>query len=192
VSVERATLCAEYADGSVTRGEVEVDEGHARGHRVTRVWLEPHARIHPAVRKAITSFNAVIIGPGSFFTSLMPTLLVGGVADRLRAVDGPIILVTNLLTEGHGMHGFTAADAVAWVGRTINRPVDVVIANEGHPSDDVLTRYRAEDKEPLEIGNVPAGTEVVTGRFWQSEIARHHRRRLSYAVWAVLARRLFI
>lgn len=192
VSVERATLCAEYADGAVTRGEVEVDLAHERGHRVTRLWLEPHARIHPAVRKAIGGFDAAIIGPGSFFTSLMPTLLVHGVAERLRAVEGPIILVTNLLTEGRGMHGFTAADAVAWISRTINRPVDVVIANQGQPSDDVLARYRAEHKEPLELGDIPKGCEVVTGRFWQSGIARHDRRRLSYAVWAVLSRRLFI
>src|SRR6187399_2297424 len=47
ISVEQATLCAEYADGEVTRGEVEVDQGHARGHHVTRVWLEPPPAIHP-------------------------------------------------------------------------------------------------------------------------------------------------
>src|ERR1700752_661226 len=47
ISVEQATLCAEYADGEVTRGEVEVNQGHARGHHVTRVWLEPPAPIHP-------------------------------------------------------------------------------------------------------------------------------------------------
>ena len=53
ISVEQATLCAEYADGEITRGEVEVDQGHARGHHVTRVWLEPPAPIHPAVQSAI-------------------------------------------------------------------------------------------------------------------------------------------
>ncbi|MEZ5283578.1 MAG: hypothetical protein R2712_01970 [Vicinamibacterales bacterium] len=59
--------------GRVTRGEVEVDEGHERGHRVTCVWLEPCARIHPVVKEAIGGFDAAVIGPGSFFTSLMPT-----------------------------------------------------------------------------------------------------------------------
>jgi uncharacterized cofD-like protein len=131
--VEQATLCAEYADGTVTRGEVEVDEGHDRGHRVTRVWLEPAAQIYPAVRSAIAEFDAAIIGPGSFFTSLMPTLLVDGVADALARVRGPIIVVANLLTEGRGMQAFTAAEAVNWVSRTIGRPVDVVIVNEGEP-----------------------------------------------------------
>ena len=190
VSVEQATLCAEYADGQITRGEVEVDQGHARGHHVTRVWLEPPAHIHAGVKAAIGTFDAVVIGPGSFFTSLLPTLLVDGVADVLAGVTGPIVLVANLLTEGQGMHGFTAADEVAWVSRTIGRPVDVVIANEGQPSADAIAKYAAEHKHPLALGQPPAGTEVVTGEFWRSEIARHDRQRLSYAVWSVLSRRL--
>ena len=190
VSVEQATLCAEYADGQVTRGEVEVDQGHARGHHVTRLWLDPPARIHSGVKAAIGTFDAVVIGPGSFFTSLLPTLLVDGVADVLAGVKGPIVLVTNLLTEGQGMAGFTAADEVAWVSRTIGRPVDVVIANEGQPSADAIAKYAAEHKHPLPLGQLPAGTEVVTGEFWRSEIARHDRQRLSYAVWSVLSGRL--
>lgn len=190
VSVEQATLCAEYADGEITRGEVEVDAGHARGHHVTRVWLEPRATIHPTVRAAIEKFDAAVIGPGSFFTSLMPTLLVDGVAESLARIKGPIIVVSNLLTEGAGMHGFTAADEVSWISKAIGRNVDVVIANQGEPSPDALERYAAEDKHPLRLGDLPAGTEPVVGQFWRSEIARHHRQRLSYAVWSVLSQRL--
>ncbi len=190
ITVEQATLCAEYADGQVTRGEVEVDQGHARGHQVTRVWLEPRATIHPAVRSAIAQFDAVVIGPGSFFTSLMPTVLVDGVAEVLASVQGPIILVSNLLTEGEGMRGFTAADQAAWVSRAIGRRVDVVIANQGAASQEAIDRYAAEHKHPLALGNLPSGTEAVVGDFWRSGIARHDRRRLSYAVWSVLSRRL--
>ena len=46
----------------------------------------------------------------------MPPLLVRGVKEALAEVRGPIILIANLLTEGRGMEGFTAADAVRWVG----------------------------------------------------------------------------
>ena len=190
ISVEPATLCAEYADGEVTRGEVEVDKGHARGHLVKRVWLEPTVRMHPSVREAIRKFDAVVIGPGSFFTSLMPTLLVDGVAEELANFTGPIVLVSNLLTEGQGMGGFTAADEAAWVSKTIGRKVDVVIANHGQPSPETVERYAAEHKHPLAVGNLDNGTELVAGEFWCSEIARHDRRRLSYAVWSVLSERL--
>ena len=190
VSIEQASLCAEYRDGSHTRGEVEVDAGQNLGQGVVRLWLEPEVSILPAAARAIRRFDAAIIGPGSFYTSLMPIFLVNGATEAVRALDGPIVLVTNLLTEGRGMAGFTAGDAVRTLGATLGRPVDVVIVNTARPSTATLARYADEDKAPLELGDVPQGCEVVAGDFWCHEIARHDRRRLAQAVWAVLARRL--
>lgn len=190
VSVEPASLVAEYGDGSQSRGEVEVDAGQSRGHQVRRLWLDPQVAIHPAVAQAIRSFEAVIIGPGSFFTSLMPPLLVRGIKDAFANVRGPIILIANLLTEGRGMAGFTAAEAARWVSQAIDRPVDVVIANTGRPSEDAIVRYAAEHKQPLDVGSLDPETELVLGRFWCTEIARHDRRRLAFAVWSVLSERL--
>ena len=69
-------------------------------------------------------------------------------------------------------------------------PVDVVIANTGRPSPEGLGKYAAEHKEPLSVGNLEPSTEAVLGDFWSKEIARHDRRRLSFAVWSVLADRL--
>jgi uncharacterized cofD-like protein len=192
VSVEHASVCAEYGDGSATRGEVEVDAGQSSGRLVRRIWLEPPVSIHPSVAEAITQFDAVTIGPGSFYTSLMPIFLVRGVADALREMKGPIILIANLLTEGRGMAGFTAADAVRRIEDAIQRPVDVVITNMKWPNSKVLGRYALEHKEPLEAGELPAHCELVGGEFWTGDIARHDRLRLAYAVWSVLSRRLLV
>lgn len=190
VSIEAASVCAEYGDGSQTRGEVEVDAGQSRGHQVRRIWLEPEPAIHPTVADAIRRFEAVILGPGSFFTSLMPPLLVRGVKEALADMRGPVILIANLLTEGRGMGGFTAGEAARWVARAIDRPVDVVIANTGRPSPEALLRYAAEHKQPLELGAVDPECELVLGDFWCTNIARHDRRRLSFAVWSVLTQQL--
>jgi uncharacterized cofD-like protein len=190
VSVQQASVCAEYDDGSQTRGEVEVDAGQSSGRLVQRIWLEPPVAIHPAVANAIGQFDAVIVGPGSFYTSLMPIFLVRGVADALRAMKGPVILVSNLLTEGRGMAGFTAADAVSKIEAAIERKLDVVVANTKWPVSKVLGRYALEHKEPLELGSLPSHVELVEGSFWSGEIARHDRLRLAYAVWSVLSRRL--
>ncbi len=190
VSVEQASVCAEYEDGSRTRGEVEVDAGQNAGRSVTRLWLEPEVRLHPATESAIPQFEAAIIGPGSFYTSLMPIFLVKGAAQAVREMRGPLVLVTNLLTEGSGMSAFTAGTSVRLLAEAIGRPIDVAIVNTTVPSAATLARYAKEHKAPLEIGDVPAETEVVRGEFWCDEIARHDRRRLAHAVWAVLARRL--
>jgi len=189
ISVEQASVCASYADGTMTRGEVEVDAAQSHGE-ITRIWLEPDVHILPAAADAIARFEAAVIGPGSFYTSLIPNFLVKGAPEALRRMRGPIVLVTNLLTEGRSMKSFTAASAARLLGDTIRRPVDVVIVNTARPSHAALDRYAEENKVPLEIGDMPEGCEVVEGEFWCHDIARHDRRRLAQAVWAVLARRL--
>jgi hypothetical protein len=142
----------------------------------------------------------------------MPIFLVRGAPEALREVKGPVILVTNLVTEGQGMWNFTAGDAIRRMGEAIGRPVDVAIVNTARPSAATLERYVAEHKLPLQLGDVPASCEVVSGDFWgassdrpisgfrqatrvdepqqRTQIARHDRRRLAQAVWAVLAQRL--
>ncbi len=103
ITVQTSTLCAEYHDGSHLRGEVEVDAGQAGGQRVQKLWLDPPAAIHPAVSDAIRSLDAVVIGPGSFYTSLLPIFLVDGCREALAEMRGPVSYVANLLTEGRGM-----------------------------------------------------------------------------------------
>jgi 2-phospho-L-lactate transferase/gluconeogenesis factor (CofD/UPF0052 family) len=101
-----------------------------------------------------------------------------------------VLLVANLLTEGRGMAGFTAADAVSWIEQAIDRRVDVVITNNQWPNQTVLDRYAVEHKQPLETGTLPAHCEEVSAELWCGDIARHDRRRLAYAVWSVLSQRL--
>jgi uncharacterized cofD-like protein len=189
-SLDGASLCAEHDDGSTSRGEVDVDAGQRQGGAIRRLWLDPPAAIHPEVAAAIARFDAAVIGPGSFYTSLLPIFLVRGAPEAVRAIQGPIVLVANLLTEGRGMEGFTAGDAVQRITAAIGRPVDAVIVNTALPPEPVLARYAEEHKKPLELGEVPRGCELVSGEFWSDDIARHNRRRLAYAVWTVLSRRL--
>jgi uncharacterized cofD-like protein len=190
ISTEPSTLCAEHADASTSRGEFQVDAGQADGRPIARLWLDPPVAIRPAVADAIRSLDAIVIGPGSYFTSLLPIFLVDGCREAVAGVTGPVVFIANLLTEGRGMAGFTAADAVARLEAAIGRQVDVVVMNTERPDRSVLERYAREHKAPLEKGALPSRCEVIEGAFWGGAIARHDRGRLTAAVWAVLAERL--
>jgi uncharacterized cofD-like protein len=193
ITVQQSTLCAEYEDGTAMRGEVEVDAGQAGGRAIRRLWLDPPVEIHPRVARAIRSLDAVVIGPGSFFTSLLPIFLVKGCRAALADMRGPVVYVANLLTEGRGMASFTAAHAVARLTEVIGRQVDVLIFNSEPPADRaVLEQYAREHKVPLPLGSVPSGCQVVEGGFWRKSIARHDRARLRAAVWAAVADRSLV
>src|SRR5690242_4282063 len=53
ITTGRSTICAEYAGGASTRGEVEVDRGQSDGQQITRISLDPPVRIHPTVDATI-------------------------------------------------------------------------------------------------------------------------------------------
>ena len=87
----RQPVRANTATARTTRGEVEVDAGQTAGSAIKRLWLEPEVRLHPSVADAIPRFDAAIIGPGSFFTSLMPIFLVHGAPEAIQQVPGPVL-----------------------------------------------------------------------------------------------------
>ena len=109
---------------------------------------------------------------------------------RLAFYEASLLVETGRHRDLDGLVVVTASEATRQISDAIGRPVDVLVHNVAGPSEEVLARYANEHKRPLELGPLPAGCELVEGDFWQDDIARHDRRRLAFAVWFALAKRL--
>jgi uncharacterized cofD-like protein len=108
VTEHALTLCAEMESGEVIRGESQIT---AARRRITRVWLEPDSPPpFRGVLQALSGADSIILGPGSLYTSIIPNLLVQGVAEAVRNSQALRILVCNLMTQPGETDGFTAAD----------------------------------------------------------------------------------
>lgn len=102
------TLCASFRDGSVIRGEYQIA---AKGGDIERVWLEPHCPpASEGVLDAIRKADAIVLAPGSLYTSIIPNLLVDGVAEAIRQSSAAKIMVCNLMTQPGETDGYTASD----------------------------------------------------------------------------------
>lgn len=115
------TLCAAFQDGTLVRGESQIT---AAGRRIERVWLEPDSPpAGPGVIEAISSADAVVLAPGSLYTSLIPNLLVAGVADAIRSSTAIKILVCNLMTQPGETDGFFASDHLRVVSHALGSSI---------------------------------------------------------------------
>jgi len=137
------TLCAEYralqgelapagaglidSSGPV-RGESSIGK---KGLPIERVWLEPYdPPAYPEAVRAILDADLIVLGPGSLFTSVMPNLVVPGIAQALREARAACVYVCNVATERGETDRYTMADHVRALERHIGRDVlDVVLAN---------------------------------------------------------------
>ncbi len=123
-----STLCAAFQDGTMVRGEWQIT---AAGRRIERVWLEPDSPPAGAgVLEAIGSADAVVLAPGSLYTSLIPNLLVAGVADAIRRSTAVKILVCNLMTQPGETDGFAASSHLRAVADVLGGSViDFCVVN---------------------------------------------------------------
>jgi uncharacterized cofD-like protein len=119
ITVERASLCAEYADGTPLEARWKSTRAEQRP-RDRAVVVEPPAQIHGKPPRPSAASTASSSGPAAFTPASCPSSC-SGAPETIRSVQGPLVLVTNLLTEGRGMWEFTAGDAVRLLSETIGR-----------------------------------------------------------------------
>ncbi len=105
----------------------------ARSAHLERVWLEPRSpTATPQAVDAITEADLVVLGPGSLYTSLLPNLLVPGIARAIAAARGPVVMVANLREQPGETEGMTISDHLeALRAHVPDLRVDVLLGHAG-------------------------------------------------------------
>ncbi|MDF2153875.1 YvcK family protein [Vibrio sp. CAU 1672] len=163
MSEHPSDLTALAVDGQVVTGETSVDEMEKD---LRRLDLSPEV---PATKEAVLALaeaDAIILGPGSFLTSIMPPLLLPelgkAIAENTRA---KLIFVANLSPEFGPAGRMSLESKLEWCERACQgRRIDVVLAEEAE--DEVLARW-----------NVVTHSLASANRDW-----RHDREKLKHAI----------
>jgi len=148
-TLEHVTLGAFMEDGSTVYGETSIRQ---YGNRIQKLFLIPECMPIPETLQAITDADAIIIGPGSLYTSIIPNLLVKGVADAIAASNAVTFYISNIMTELGETDGFDAADHLKVIVDHIGQQIiDFVIVNTGAIDEPRLSRYREERAVPVQV-----------------------------------------
>jgi uncharacterized cofD-like protein len=147
VSATPLTLHARLGDGTVVDGQSIV----MRTPGIERVWLTPEGvQASEDALAAIAEAELIVLGPGSLYTSLLPSLLLPAIRDAVLAATAPRIFVCNVATQAGETTGYDlAAHIEALVAHTSPELVDIVLANnqfggqatEGPPAKAVKLRW---------------------------------------------------
>ncbi|MEW6280157.1 MAG: gluconeogenesis factor YvcK family protein, partial [Candidatus Eremiobacterota bacterium] len=189
-TLSKTVLCARHTDGSVTQGESAIPH---RRVAIERVYLEPSDCDPPAqVLAEIQQADAIVLGPGSLFTSVIPNLLVNGVAEAVVRSPAPKIYTCNVMTQPGETDGFSAADHLDALLRHAGRPVvDYALVNLAFPQR-LVDKYRAEGAHPVladmvrieKMGIEPIGANLIS----ETDLVRHDSDRLARAIIDLIAR----
>jgi len=171
---EHVRLWAERADGSEACGETLIASGVGA---CRRVWLDPEPAAHPDALAAIADADLILLGPGSLFTSVLPHLAVGGVAEAVQSAQGLRVYVCNIMTQPGETDGLDAATHLDRVLEMVPGGVDVVVVHDGALEPSAIAHYRAQGQEPV-VADIPAltarGVRVVAADIAEDDqVVRH-------------------
>ncbi len=181
-TAQNVSLEAVMQDGSVVAGETQIARS---GKRIRRLRLAPR-RVAPLpeVLEAIAQADLILIGPGSLYTSIIPNLLVSGVAEAIEQSGATRVYIANLMTQPGESDGYTVADHVRAIYRHTRRPLfDWVVMNNQPVTPAVARRYRAKGAEvvPADVGELQRmGLRCVFDNLLEEHgVVRHNRERLT-------------
>jgi uncharacterized cofD-like protein len=149
-SAQPIELIAEYTDGSQVRGESQIPK---LGKPIRRVRIEP-ANAVPLTEavEAIERADAIIIGPGSLYTSIIPNLIVPGIASAVVRSQAVKIFVCNVMTQpGETDHYSAGMHVQAIVQHVPDIAFDYIVVNDGPISPEVLQKYAEQGAEPVQL-----------------------------------------
>ena len=183
-TVADVRLAAELSDGKIVRGETKI--GHV-GSMIKRLFLEPaDCKPLPDALAAIKNADVLSVGPGSLFTSLLPPILVDGVADAIAESDSVKIFICNLMTQPGETDGFTARHHIEMFKEYAPQiEFDYVIVNDHPISEEQMAKYADEGAEQIGVhGSITPetieGSEIVYGNLLDvGEKVRHDPERLA-------------
>ena len=189
VTLTRSTLCARLVDGSELAGESAIDLRNDRlDVAIDYIYLDPKAYVYPPVLDAIVGADAIVLGPGDIYTSVLPNLLVEDVAQAINDSDAIKIHVCNLMTKPNESAGFRTSDFLALLMEYLgtSQPLDFLLVNNTPIPPRLSERYAAEGQHPVMI-DVPESLTMV-GRIIERQLlapgvfVRHNPTALAAAI----------
>ena len=153
VTMENIKICAELEDGTVIENKEQIPEKASQTiSKINRIFIKPsNCKPAPGVLEAIEEADAIIIGPGSLYTNVIPNLLVKGVAKAIKESKGFKIYISNLMTEPGQTDDYTLSEHIKAINEHVGKGViEYCIYDTGEIVPEFIRKYNMEGREVVE------------------------------------------
>lgn len=195
VTATNVNIVAEFENGTSVRGESKIYAFKKEQHcRIRRVRMEPSpVTALPRVIEAIQEADVIVLGPGSLYTSVIPNLLVSGVAQAIAASKALRLYIANIMTQEGETEGYTLSEHIqALRDHGVPGMIDICLANSSDIPENVRQRYQSENAQPMLVDGRAVrelGVELICEPL--SDLnkrykARHDSHKLARAILSVV------
>ena len=164
VTLDEIHICAELEDGTIVENKDKIPEMvYSKVSKINRIFINPSNCIPaPGVIEAIQNADAIIIGPGSLYTNVIPNLLVKGVAKAIKENKGFKIYISNIMTEPGQTDNYSLSDHIKAIQEHAGKGiVYYCIYDTGEIIPEFVRKYNKEGQDLVEQDTAKAKEEGI-------------------------------
>lgn len=158
ISLSDLQLNAKTVEGNILEGETLIDtRGEEKGFddkdQISRIYFDSTADVNPKALETIANADKIILSPGDLYTSILPHLLVNGVADAIISSKAKLIFVLNLMTKRGETDSYKASDflksLIFYLGNADR--IDYVLTNDNSITPEIEDLYAKEGQAVVKV-----------------------------------------
>lgn len=153
VTLDEVKICAELDNGMIVEEKDKIPEiVYDKVTKISRIYINPSNCVPaPGVLDAIKNADAIIMGPGSLYTNVIPNLLVKNVSRTIRESKAIKIYVNNIMTESGQTDNYSISDHIqAIIDHAGEGIIDYCIYDTGEVIPEFIRRYNLEGQDLVE------------------------------------------
>lgn len=198
VATTKSNLCAMFKDGTVIKGESNIDLGKGRSSdlRVKKCWHEPPSKCDPNAFASIINADIVTIGPGDLYTSVITNFLINDIRRAIAEAKAKKIYICNIMTKPGETANFTAMDHIKEIVKYLKQDcLDYVIISDNRAlSKGALSRYSKKKQFPVQMGDISEIKRVTKAKIiiadvaHETELIRHDSQKIADCLAKIIRR----
>ena len=153
VTLDEMKICAELKDGTVIEEKSKIPEiTYEKISQINRIYISPSNVLPaPGVIEAIKEADAIVIGPGSLYTNIIPNLIVKNVAKAIKESKAKKVYISNIMTEPGQTDNYTAGEHInAIIEHAGKGIIDYCICDTGDIIPEFIRRYNAKGSDTVD------------------------------------------
>lgn len=161
VTLDEIIICAELTDGTIVEKKDKIPEiVSEKVEVINRIFINPsNCKPAPGVIEAIEEAEAIIIGPGSLYTNVLPNLLVKRVSKAIKESKAVKMYISNIMTEFGQTDNYTLAEHIKAIQDHVGKGVfDYCLVDTGEVVPEYVRRYNKEGSEVVEANITQAAS----------------------------------
>lgn len=143
-TLNKVVLKAQLQDGSWVTGQANITNTCQPIEKISL--LPENCQANEKAIKCVKKAKAIILGPGSLFTSILPNILVSDLQEAIINSKAVKIYICNVMTQFGETNNFKASDHVKTLIKHVHpKIIDYVIVNKAYIPQELVKRYQEEN-----------------------------------------------